>query len=332
MKVMTEVQQRLQTAFPEYQFQFDLPLAEKSYFKIGGPAEVFFLAHSRKELESLLDFVWREKIPFTVLGSASNVLIAQEGIKGLVLQLALQDFQVLEETSDHAVVRAEVGLKTNQFVVKTSQLHLTGMEGFIGVPGTLGGALYNNAHYLGFLIADHLLDVEAYDVELGQEVFFSREKGRFAYEHSIFQERKSLVILAASFSLPKADPVKIRENMREAQERRQKTQPLDLPSSGCFFQNPSNTDNLRKRFPQFAEQSFVPAGFLIDQVGLKGYQIGDIQVSPKHAAFLVNLGKGNEKDVKKIVAEIKQRVKDEFGVVLHEEVFYLPAKKEMEGI
>lgn len=320
---MTLTQELFQQKFPQAPFLFAYDLAAESYFKIGGPAEVYYQARELAESKKVLHFAHQQKIPVTILGGASNVLIADQGISGLVVKVLFNDWRVLADDKQLLRFQAGAGLKTNQVVAKAAALGGSGLEGFIGVPGSLGGAIYNNAHYLEDLIGNFVEEVAVYDFARDKEFIFSREKCQFAYEHSIFQEQKNLLIVAVTFQLNKAELAVIQAKMRAAQEKRQKTQPLDLPSSGCFFQNPANNQLLRELFPQFAERAFVPAGFLIEQSGLKGKREGDAQISDKHAAFIVNLGQAREKDVKKLVALAKQEVKERFAVELKEEVFYL---------
>lgn len=309
--------------FPDLELSFNYPLAEKSYFKIGGRAEVFCSAKTRQQAIDLIVFCKKNQIKLTILGGGSNVIIADEGLDGLVLQLAFRELTILEDNEEKLILQAEAGIKTSALVARSASRNATGLEGFIGVPGVLGGAIYNNAHYLGFLIGDYILQVEVFDVKKEELVIFSREKCQFAYEKSIFQTNKDLLIFSAYFELKKAAPDLIKENLRLAISERERTQPLDQPSCGCVFQNPANTDHLRQLFPQFSERDFIPAGFLIDQAGLKGAREGDIAVSEKHAAFMINLGQGQAEQVKTLIDRVKTAVKAKFGVMLEEEVFYL---------
>lgn len=309
--------------FPSLNFLFNFQLASKSYFKIGGNAEVFYSAQNRQEAVDLLSFCYQQNIKFYILGGASNVIIADEGLKGLVLNLDFKKLEVVSDTDQELVVRADAGMKTAYLVAQTATKGGSGLEGFIGVPGTLGGAIYNNAHYLDNLIGNHIKEVEAFDVKKGEIVMFSHENCEFAYEQSIFQKNKNLLIFSAIFALKKDDPEKIKTIIKDSMTRRESRQPLNLPSCGCVFQNPRNTDELKKLFPQFSELEFIPSGFLIEQAGLKGLREGDIQISEKHAAFFVNLGNGKASDVKKLVAKVKAVVLEKFNVILKEEVFYL---------
>lgn len=317
------LQQIFKQNFPSLDFLFNHPLASKSYFKIGGNAEVFYGAPNRQEAADLLSFCNKNNIEFHILGGASNAIIADEGLKGLVLSLDFKELEIISETNDQLIIRADAGIKTAHLVAQAANQGGAGLEGFIGVPGTLGGAIYNNAHYLGNLIGNHIKEVEAFDVKKGQVIIFSHEKCEFAYEQSVFQKDKNLLIFSAIFVLKKDSPEAIKKRIKDSMERRESRQPLNLPSCGCVFQNPRNTDALKKLFPKFAEAEFIPSGFLIEEAGLKGMREGDIQVSEKHAAFFVNVGEGKASDVKKLIAKVKAVVLEKFNVILKEEVFYL---------
>ena len=276
---MTKNQALLKEQFPEVSWSFDLLLADKSYFKLGGSAEIFYKVKDLALLKKILNFCEEQSIPWTLVGGLSNVVIADSGIDGLVLQMACNAFNLINQDSQEITFEAEAGIKTNQLVMKAANLGGTGLEGFIGVPGTLGGAIYNNAHYLDFLIGDYIEEVTSFHVKNDEEIIFSHEKCEFAYEQSVFQ-------------------------------------------------NPPNTEFLKKIFPQFANQEFIPAGFLIDKAGLKGQRQGAIVVSDKHAAFLINLTDqlkvpAKSSDLKKLISLIRSTVKEKFQVELKEEIFYL---------
>ncbi len=320
---MTSVQQLFQDHFPDLTFEFDYSLAQRSYFQIGGAAEVFYSVSDEETLMRLAAFCQQQRLRLTILGGGSNVIIADAGLEGLVLHIDLQGLDFLAEDEQRLRLRVAAGVKTAVLVGKAASRGGAGLEGFIGVPGTVGGAIYNNAHYLDALIADHIESVRAFDSQQRQIVELNKAECHFAYEHSIFQEQPQLVILSAIFDLPKGDAETIKANIRESKERRERKQPLNMPSCGCVFQNPPNTEALKQLFPQFVDFEFIPAGFLIQEAGLKGLRVGGIEVSDKHAAFFVNVGGGSASDVKELVALVKARVKERFGVELKEEVFYL---------
>ncbi len=319
---MTKLQKQLTTNFPHLDLKFDYPLAKQTYFKIGGPAEAFVQTKTKQELINLLTFANTENIKYTILGGASNVIVDDNGISGLVIQPTHSDFEVTDQKVDtRTIIRVESGLKTSLLVSQTVENGFKGLEYFLGVPGTVGGAVYNNAHYLEDLIGEHIYRVEIINSD-NQVIWLSQEECQFGYDSSRFQKSKE-TILSVEFALDHGNKEESKELIRKATQYRAKTQPLGIPSSGCIFQNVPNTDQLRQQFPQFIDREFVPGGFLIDQAGLKGEKSGDIEVSHKHAAFMINHGHGTAQDLKKLISHVKTTVKEKFGVELQEEVFFL---------
>lgn len=319
---MTPLQTALQQNFPEIPWQFEKPLAPLTYFKIGGPAEAFWQATETTKLAQVVQFCHQQGYKLTILGGASNVLIADAGIQGLVVQLADSGVEKVGQTpTGLTLVKAAAGCKTALLVSQTVKLGLTGLEYFLGVPGTLGGAVYNNAHYLSHLLGQYIAEVQVLDQQ-GQPHHLTAAEAAFGYDTSRFQTTKE-IILSVTFALASGDATTSAALIKEATEYRAQTQPLGEPSSGCIFQNVPNTPTLEQRFPQFAGKPFVPAGFLIDQAGLKGQRQGEIEVSHKHAAFMVNKGHGTSQDVLDLIRQVKDQVSNQFGVELHEEVFYL---------
>jgi UDP-N-acetylmuramate dehydrogenase len=319
---MTKIQQQLTSKFPAIEFQLDLPLAEKTYFKMGGPAEVFLATADRSQIQQLVAFCYQSSIPLTILGGASNVVVSDQGIEGLVLHLDHNQVSDTGTTIDQkTLIQAEAGIKTALLVKQVIDLGYFGLEYFLGVPGTLGGAVYNNAHYLEDLISQHIHRVEILD-ETGTFIWLTKDECVFGYDSSRFQQTKE-IIMTVEFALAKGDKEKSQALIKEATVYRAQTQPLGEPSSGCIFQNVPITPELKQQFPQFADKKFVSGGYLIDQAGLKGAHQGEIEVSQKHAAFFINKGNGTSQDVRQLVARVKDTVKAKFGVELQEEVFYV---------
>ncbi|HEX7017450.1 MAG TPA: UDP-N-acetylmuramate dehydrogenase [Patescibacteria group bacterium] len=319
---MTNLQQQLKDHFPGFNFKYDFPLASLTYSKIGGPAEVYIELKDRRKIIELVKFCRHNQIKLTILGGASNVIVADEGIDGVTLSLANDEVKVTSEIiDDKEVIEVGAGVKTALLVRQTVDLGYTGLEYFLGVPGKLAGAIYNNAHYLQDLVGEHVTAVEVITVK-GETRWLSQAECEFSYDYSRFHHTQE-VILTVRFALAKGNKEESLAKIKEATLYRAQTQPLGMPSSGCIFQNTPNNDHLRQLFPQFAERSHVPGGFLIDQAGLKGEREGDLEVSHKHAAFFVNHGHGTAADLQKLITKVKQRVKDKFGVELEEEVFYL---------
>lgn len=318
---MTSLQEQLSVAFPNWQWQFDFPLAQQTYFKVGGPAEAYIELSQKEETAALVRWCAQQDVSLTLLGGGSNVIVSDAGVPGVVLKLRHTAFQTGDPLGDLTPAVAGAGLQTALLVRQAVDAGLAGLEFFLGVPGTVGGAVYNNAHYLKDLISTHISRVEILTAT-GDSQWLSKEECEFGYDSSRFQRTKE-VIWQAEFLLPAGNRELSNERIKEATLYRAQTQPLGMPSSGCIFQNVPNTMELQKQFPRFADQPYVPGGFLIDQAGLKGTRQGDIEVSQKHAAFFVNKGKGTAADIRTLIEKVKQTVKEKFGADLREEVFWL---------
>lgn len=315
------LQEQLPAAFPELIFKFGVVLAPLTYFKVGGQADAYVEITNVEILPKLWRFCHENQIKLTVIGGLSNVIVADEGIRGLVVRLTNNQVYEVARTAIEATVSAGAGIKTALLVAKTVDMGLTGLELFLGVPGNLGGAVYNNAHYLSELISEHISRIRVLD-RSGELVWLDKSECDFAYDHSRFQTSGEIIV-EVEFVLKHGDKQTSRDLIAAATTYRAKTQPLGMPSSGCIFQNAPNTDHLRELFPQFADKSHVPGGFLIDQAGLKGAQEGPLEVSQKHAAFIVNHGGGTAKELLALITRVKDTVKLKFNVDLKEEVFFL---------
>lgn len=321
---MTKLQQQIKNRFPDYHFELDLPMSKKTYFKIGGPAEVFIELNEKQEIIDLVSWCKENNFRYLFFGGGSNVIVSDKGITGVVIKLTNNQIEFEEKElnlSEKTKIMIGAGEKMSSAVRKTIDEGYTGLEYFLGVPGTIGGAIYNNAHYLEDLIGKHVSRVEILN-ESGEFQWLSREECDFSYDFSRFQKTNE-IIYRVEFLLEQGDKNHSMALVRKATEYRAKTQPLTLPSSGCIFQNVPNTPELRKQFPLFAERKHVPGGFLIDKAGLKGEHEGGIEVSDKHAAFFVNTGQGTAAEVKKLISRVKSAVKDKFNVELNEEIFWL---------
>lgn len=311
----------LSTQFPTILFEEQKILAPLTYFKIGGVAEVFCTVKEKAILQKIITFCLQHSVPYTVLGGASNVVVNDEGIKGLVIKNELEQITLVESNTNQGIFYAESGTKMATLVAKTVAQGFTGLEYFLGIPGTLGGATYNNGHYLSHLIGDYITRVEIIS-EQGELSWLSHDQCEFGYDSSRFHKTKEIIV-GVEFTLAKGDAAVSQALIKEATVYRAKTQPLGIPSSGCIFQNTPNTPHLQQLFPQFADQTHVPTGFLVDQAGLKGYTIGGVQVSEKHGAWIINSNNGTAQDVKELIEYIKKTIKEKFDTTIQEEVFYL---------
>ncbi len=290
-----------------------VPLAPLTTFRIGGPAEWFFEARGARELAEAVVAARAAGVPTTILAGGSNVLIADAGLRGLVVRVAGGSVRAEGETGE---VRADAGVAVNSVVRWTVGHGYAGLEAWAGTPGSVGGAVFGNAHFRGRPIGDLVASLRV----LGPDNRVVDLKGAqlaFSYDHSRLQETGEIALSAVFALRPGADPATLRQTARASLAYRRRSQPLAVPSAGCVFQNP---DPRHDRVPEGIPPS---AGALLDRVGLKAYRIGGARVSPLHANFIVNDGGATAGDVRALVRLCQQRVYDAFGVQLREEIRYL---------
>jgi len=302
---------RLRAALSPGGVQTNVPLADFSTFRVGGPAEWLVVAASVAELLAVIDLCREAGMPLTVLGGGSNVVISDEGVPGVVVRLQLTG--IAQTAPDR--VRAEAGVTINGLVRWTIGRGLAGLEAWAGTPGTVGGAIFGNAHYSGQNIGELVRDVLVASRD-GRVQQLRQDEMEFAYDTSRLRQSGEILIWA-EFAAAAAAPEVLRARARESLAFRKRTQPLAKPSAGCVFQNP---DPVRDRIPEGLPAS---AGALIDHVGLKGFRIGDAAISPTHANFVVNEGRATARDVRAVIESARAAVRDRFGVELRDEVVFL---------
>lgn len=302
----------LRDRFGERRVRIGLPLAPWTTFRLGGPGDVVFEPESLGDVRDVLEVGRRFGAPLTILGGGSNVLVADAGVRGLVLRLRLRSLQAL--ASDR--VRAECGVTMNGLVRWTIARGLGGIETWAGTPGTVGGAVYGNAHFGGRLIAELIERVELLGVD-GNVAEVPADAMGFGYDRSRVQSTGEIVVASVFRLEPDCGPETLRRRARESLATRKRTQPLDAPSAGCVFQNPVPG---RDRVPEGVPWS---AGALVDRAGLKGCRVGGAFVSPAHANFIVTGPGARAADVKALVRRCQRAVHDAFGVDLREEIRYL---------
>ena len=261
-------------------------------FRIGGPAAVFVMPPDEERLRDVLQLCRSEKLPCTVMGNGSNLLVSDEGYRGVVVQIS-RNMNRIETEGEQ--IRAQAGRRA-------MEESLTGMEPESGIPGTLGGALSMNAGAYGGEMKDITLSVRVLTPD-GQIRELAGEQMQFAYRTSIVQ-KENLVVLSAVLQLEKGDAEQIRARMEELRQKRTQKQPLDLPSAGSTFKRP---------------QGYYAAA-LIDEAGLRGYRVGGAMVSEKHCGFLVNIDHATASDVRTLMEDVKARVCSMSGVELEPEV------------
>ena len=286
-------------------------LKKHTTYGIGGPADLMIFPKSKQDLIKVIEIINENKIQLTILGSGSNVLVSDNGIRGAVISLknSLKQIEV-----DDNILYAECGTMLGKIVKHAVKNNLIGLENLNGVPGTLGGALIMNAGAWGGEISENLIHVEV--INSKSEIQKIQKKDlNFSYRQSSFN--KDDILLSAKFNLKKADKDIIKENFIEAQSGRKKSQPLNKRSAGSLFKNPKNNS----------------AGKLLDEAGLKGFSIGDAKISEKHANFFINDGDATSKDMLMLIKKAHKEVKDKFNVNLSLEVKLMGFnEKEIEGL
>lgn len=316
-------------ALGENRVKKEEPMSRHTYFKLGGPAELFYEALTADELVQAVQTAIQFKVPYLVIGGGSNILVTDKGIKGLVIknksgQIQLQGFSGSANQGKvdlkEVIVKADSGVPANKLIRYTVDEGLAGLEDFLGLPGTVGGAIYNNSHHLGKLIGDHVIEVTALDAS-GNLHKYQHDDMKFAYDYSILHKTHEIVI-SALFLLKRGDKDKLWEQATAAVKRRATTQPLGAPSSGCIFKNISVADAMRIGTPDHLRS----VGYLIDKAGLKGARVGGALVSDIHANFIVNDGSATTQDVLNLIAHIQHQVKAKFGADLELEVVLVGEK------
>jgi UDP-N-acetylmuramate dehydrogenase len=287
----------------------EAPLAPLTTFKVGGPAEWLIETRSSAEVVDALRIAHQHHISVTLLGGGSNVLVGDRGVRGLVVRP--RGGQIEQVDSTH--VRADAATTINGLVRWTVQRGIAGLEAWAGTPGTVGGAIFGNAHFGGRLIGDLVESVRLACAD-GTTRDVVRDEMEFGYDRSRLQKTGE-VLLSALFRVSSGDPAALREIARQSLAHRKKTQPLDTPSAGCIFQNPDRAD-----VPADIPAS---AGALVDRAGLKGEARGDARVSPTHGNFIVNEGHATAAEIRGLIDLCRSRVSERFGVTLREEIVYL---------
>jgi len=288
--------------------QKNVSLAQYTTFKIGGKARYFFLSKSKIDLIKAISFAQKTKTPFFILGGGSNLLVSDKGYKGLVIKIQMP--RILKKRL--GIIYAETGAKLADLVKISLKEGLAGLEWAAGIPGaTIGGAIYGNAGAFGKSMKDIIEKVEVLDLLNLKIKNFENKDCKFGYRESVFKRNKNLILLSATFKLKKGEKEEIKGLVEKYLKHRKTIQPLNYPSAGSVFKNPT------------IKNKSLKAGELIEKCGLKGKRIGQAEVSEQHANFIVNLGGAKEKDVKKLINLIKRKVKSKFGIVLKEEMQFL---------
>jgi len=315
----------------------NVSLKKYSTFRVGGAAKFFCLVSNLAELEEVLKLAANKNDRVFVLGGGSNVLFGDDGFNGLVIKIENKKIDI--EGTD---IICGAGLRLSKLLSFSMENDLVGLEWAAGIPGTVGGAIRGNAGAFGGEMKDHLRSVKVLKTDKGriekkenistdrknygnllQEEIFDSHQCRFGYRSSIFKQERDLIIWEARFNLASGNGRLSEEKIKEIIEKRKSKQPSE-PSAGSVFQNPTVEPALVNVFEKDQEMKCrdnkVPAGWLIEEVGLRGKKIGGAQVSEKHANFIVNNGDATAEDVIMLISLIKQKVRRYFNVQLREEI------------
>ena len=277
-------------------------MKEHTSLKIGGPAEFFVKVNSVEELKEVLQFSKTNKIPLTIVGNGSNLLVLDNGIKGIVIKTELKQIQIKSINEEKVEVIVDDGVQLGLLAQKLLKEEISGFEELSGIPGTIGGAVVMNAGAHGKEFKDIVTEVTAIDYN-GNIHIFTNEQSEFAYRHSKFSDEK-YIILQVKLLLQKGKKEEIKAKMDEYAKYRKEKQPIEFPSAGSTFKR--GTD-------------FITAK-LIDDAGLKGYSIGGAKISEKHAGFVINTGNATAQDVLDLVKYVADTIYEKFGKKIELEI------------
>lgn len=271
-------------------------------FQVGGKADLFVQPKTKEEIRDAIRLARQEQIPFFIMGNGSNLLISDEGYRGMILQIG-KNFQNIVTKGDCLFIEAGALLSR---VAREALAHdLAGFEFAAGIPGSFGGAVAMNAGAYGGEIKDVLVSAEVL-TPAGEFLTLTAEELDLSYRHSCIFE-KGYIVLSAVIRLTKGDPEEIRTRIKELAQARKEKQPLEYPSAGSTFKRP--------------EGYF--AGKLIEDAGLKGYTVGGAQISEKHSGFVINKGGATAEEILFLIRQVQKRVKEQFGVTMEPEVRFV---------
>ncbi len=294
-------------------YTVNAPLAHYAYWKIGGPADLLIEPQSIEQIQSLIRYLAQQGIPYVVIGDGCNMLFDDAGLRGVVVRIGRG---MAELSIQGELIEAQGGVYVPWLARKSALAGLTGLEHTIGIPGTLGGLVLMNGGSLRKGIGDNVVEVEVVTPQ-GDRKVLSREECQFSYRHSALQGTGNIVVRTV-LKCEKADKKTVRREMLDILRQRRRNFPLRLPNCGSVFLND----------PDIYE-AYGPPGKVVEDTGLKGLKIGDIQVSPLHANFMVNLGNGRSRDVLNLIRTVRERVFQRTGFWLTCEVRYIAPDGQM---
>ena len=280
---------------------FDEPMKNHTSFKIGGKADLFIKVQNMKELYEILEYSKNKSLPITIIGNGSNILVSDKGIRGLVIKIDIDNLEIIKK-EDYAEVIVGAGYKMVKLGQELLKEELTGLEQLSGIPASIGGAIYMNAGAFGKEMKDIVISTKCIDFD-GKVFELSNREQDFKYRDSIFH-KKDYIIIETVLKLEYGKKEEIQKKMIECSDIRKEKQPIENFSAGSSFKRKEG----------------VLTAKLIDECGLKGYQIGGAKISEKHAGFIINQGNATAKDVLDLINYVKKKVYEKYGVEIEEEI------------
>jgi len=281
---------------------YDEPMSRHASLKLGGPVDALVMTENADQLGEVMRKLTAKNIPFLPVGNLTNILVRDGGYHGVMLWMrGLDNVDCVIREEGESVIEAQAGVTLKKIVSMAATEGLTGLEFCTGIPGSVGGAVWMNAGAYGTEIKDVVSSVSVIDGQ-GKKKILQRDEIAFAYRRSNLPA--DVIICGARFILKRGNEGQIRERMAEIMKLRQEKHPLQYPNAGSVFKNMSG----------------LPAGRLIEELGLKGVRRGDVQVSKKHANFIVNKGQGTASDMIALITFIQESAKKERGVNLETEI------------
>ena len=300
-------------AIPKDNILYNEDMKKHTTFKIGGPAECFIKIKTKEELKEILVFARENKIPITILGNGSNILVLDGGIKGITLTIQIEYLDIKQDDEKYQVCVGG-GYKLAKFAQVFLKNEISGFEELSGIPGTIGGAVSMNAGAHGREMKDIVEKIKCVDIDGNEKEFLNEEAG-FGYRKSIFKGN-SYIVTEVELELQKGKQEEIKEKMNEYAKYRKEKQPIEYPSAGSTFKR---------------GKDYITAK-LIDEAGLKGYSIGGAVVSTKHSGFVINKGNATAKDVLDLVKYIKDTIEEKFDKKIELEIEVVGEEKETAAI
>ncbi len=285
---------------PTEKIKYNEEMKNYTSFKIGGPAECLIKIDNTEDLREILKLAKEKQIPLTILGNGSNVLISDKGIEGITLIIKIEKLEIEENNKIKVTVGA--GEKNAKIARELLKREISGFEEISGIPGTIGGAIRMNAGAHGKEMKDIVKKVKAISYN-GEQKEFTNEEMKFEYRRSMLKDEK-YIVTEVELELTKGKKEEIQAKMDEYKTFRKEKQPIEYPSAGSTFKRGAD---------------FITAK-LIDEAGLKGYSVGDAEVSTKHAGFVINKGNATSEDVIELVKHVQEKVYEKFGKKIELEV------------